>query len=99
MPSRRLDPRAIDDISEVVEARISEKIRVEFRSKIALMKSDMIAEIVSALGGVPRHVGNEDGYEEVVEDFQVVGSTGDNRANHVERPMGDRASQFARSGS
>ena len=29
------------------------------------MNSDMIVEIVSALGGVPRHVGTEDGYEEV----------------------------------
>ena len=41
-----------------------------------MMKSDMIVEIVSALGGIPRHVGIEDSYEEVVEDFEVVGSSG-----------------------
>ena len=31
-------------------------IRKEFRSDIALIESDMISEIVSDLGGVPRHV-------------------------------------------
>ena len=41
-----------------------------------LMKSDMIAEIVSALGGIPRHVGTKDGYEEVVEDFETTRSNG-----------------------
>ena len=31
------------------------------------MKSEMIAKIVSALGGIPRYVGTEDSYEEVIE--------------------------------
>ena len=42
------------------------------------MKSDMIAEIASALGGVPRHVGTKYGYEEAFEDFEFV--------NQVVRP-------------
>ena len=33
------------------------------------MKSDMITEIISAIGGVPQKMGTENGYEEVVEDF------------------------------
>ena len=70
-------------------------MRAEFRSEIALMKSDMIAEIVSALGGIPRHVGTKDGYEEVVEDFEVVGSSGEDRSDHMERPTRIRTGQFA----
>ena len=57
------------------------------------MKSNMIAEIVNALGGVPRHVGTEGSYEE------VVGSSGEDRNYHVEKPIGTRAGQFARPGS
>ena len=60
------------------------------------MKSDMIAEIVSALGGVPRHVGSEGSYDEVVEDFEVVGYSGKDRTDHVGRPIGTRAGQFSR---
>ena len=56
------------------------------------MKSDMIAEIVSALGGEPRHVGSEGSYDEVVEDFEV---TSEDIIDHEERPIGIRASQFA----
>ena len=63
---------------------------------MALMKSDMIVEIVSALGGAPRHVGTEDGYKEDVEDFEVVGSSGEGR---TKRPRGNRDSQFDRFGS
>ena len=77
MPPRRLYPSMIDDLSDVVEERILEKMRAKFRSEIALMKSDMIVEIMSALGGVPRHVGTNDGFEEVVEDFEIVGSSGE----------------------
>ena len=62
MPPRRLDPRAIEDLCDTIEERILEKISVDIRSEMALMKSDMIAEIVSALGGIPRHVGSKDGY-------------------------------------
>ncbi|MDF3675386.1 hypothetical protein [Enterobacter hormaechei] len=78
---------------------ISKKMRVEFRSKIALMKSDMIAEIVSAFGGVPRHMGIEGSYEEVAKDFEATKSRSEDRTNHVERPIGTRASQFAQPGS
>ena len=99
MPPRRLDPRAIDDLSDVVEERILEKIRVEFRSEIALMKGDMIVEIVSALGGVPRHVGIEDGYEEATEDFEFFESNGEARTDRIDRPMGNRVGQFSRLGS
>ena len=51
------------------------------------MKSDMIAEIVSSLGGVPRHVGIADDYEEVAKDFEVVGSSGECIIDYVERPI------------
>ena len=102
MPPRRLDPRAIDDLTDSIEERISEKVksdfksefedvRAEFRSQIASMKSDMIAEIVSALGGVPRHVGIEDGNEEAFEDFEATGSSG--CSDRVERPRGGRTDQ------
>ena len=83
MPPRRLDPREIVDLSNAIEERILEKVKANFRSEmekvktnfgsqIKLMKSDMIVEIVSALGSVPRHVGTEANYEEVFEDFEVV---------------------------
>ena len=91
MPPRRLDPREIDDLSDAMEERILEKIREEFRSKISLMKSDMIAEIVSALGGAPRHVGTKDSYEEDVEDFEVVRSSSVGRTDRVERARRNRA--------
>lgn len=54
------------------------------------MKSDMIVEIVSSLGGVPRHVGIEGSYEEVAKDVEVAGSSGEDRTNHVERLIGTR---------
>ena len=108
MPPRRLDPREIDDLTDSVEERISEKVksdfksefedvRAEFISQIASMKSDMIAEIVSALGGVPRHVGTEDGYEEVAGDFETTISSG--KAKQDERPRGNKVVQLDRSGS
>ena len=107
MPPKRFDRRAIHDLTDSVKERISEKVksdfkfefedvRAEFRSQIALMKSDMITEIVSALGSVPRHVGTEDGYEEVAEDFEFAESSGEAR---TERPSGIRVGQFARPGS
>lgn len=63
------------------------------------MKSDMITRIISDIGGVPQHIGTEDGYEEVFEDFRVFRSIGEIRTDQVERPMGNRASQFDRFGS
>ena len=36
------------------------------------MKSDIIAKVVSALGGIPRHVGTKDGYEEVVKTLSLL---------------------------
>ena len=50
-----------------------------------LLKSDMIAEIVSALGGVPWHVGTEDGYEEATKDFEVARSSGGDKIDHGEK--------------
>ena len=97
MPLRRLDPREIDDLCDVVEGRILEKIRENIKSEMVLMNSNMIDKIVSALGGIPRHVSVEDSYEEIVEDFEVVGSSG--RSNRVERPRGGRTNHFLRLGS
>ena len=59
------------------------------------MKSDIVTEVISALGGIPRHVGTEDGYEEVVEDFENTRSSG--RAKQDERPRGNRVVQLDRS--
>ena len=77
MPPRKLDPRKIDDLIDTMEERISELIKAQieevkanFRSEMMLIKSDMISEMESALGGVTRHVGTKYGYEEVVEDFE-----------------------------
>ena len=56
----------------------------------------MIAKIVSALSGVPTHVGTKDNYEEFVEDLKVARSSSGDRTDYVERPIGTRASQFAR---
>lgn len=82
MPPRRLDPREIDHLRDVVEERISknvkeyfiyeiEEVKANFRSKMALMKSYIFSTIMSALGGVPWHVGTEGSYEEVVEELEV----------------------------
>ena len=62
-----------------------------------LMKSDIIAKVVSALGGIPRHEGTDDGYEEVAEDFETTRSI--TRAKQDERPRGNRVIQLDRSGS
>ena len=85
----------MNDITDVMEEWILEKMRAKFRSEIALMKSDMIMEIVSALGGVPRHVGTKDGYEEAIEEFEIAESSGEAITNHTERPMGNRVVQLS----
>ena len=85
MPPRILDPKENDDLNDVMEERILEKLRAELKSEMALMKSDMIAEIVSALDGVRRHVGTEGSYEKVAKDFEVVG---EERTDREERPIG-----------
>ena len=56
----------------------------------------MILQIISAIGSVPQHMGTRDGYKEAIEYFEIVGSSGETRNNHVERPMGNRVGQFAR---
>ena len=101
---RRLDPRAIDDLIDAMEERTLEKImtqieevKASLRSEMELMKSDIIVEVVSALGGIPRHVGTKDGYEEVVKDFETTRSSG--RAKQDERPIGNRVVQLDRFGS
>lgn len=66
---------------------------------MALVKSDMIAQIISPIGGVPWHTGPKDGYEEVVEDSEVFGSSGEDITNCAKRIMGNRADQFDRSRS
>jgi hypothetical protein len=110
MPLRRLDPREIDDLSDVVEERISEKVKEDFRSEMeevkanfrsqtTLIKSDMIVEIMIALGGLPRHASTEGSYEEIFEYFDVVGSSCEDQNDHVERPIGIRAGHFSSPGS
>ena len=91
---RRLGPRDIDDLSDAMEERISEKIIVDFRYEMALIESDMIGELISAIGGVTWHVGTKYGYEEVAENFEVVRLSGEDKIDHVKRPMGNRAGQF-----
>ena len=97
MPPRRLDPREIDDLCDAVEGRILEKIRANIKFEITLMKGDMIAKIVSDLGGIPRHVHTKDSYEEAIEDFEATRSSG--RFDQVERPRGGRTNQLVRPGS
>ena len=96
MSLRRLDPREIDDLCDVVETKILEKIRSDFISEMELMKNDIVTKIMRVISGVPRNVGVEDGYEEDVEDFEVVGSNCEDITDHLERPMGNRVGQFAR---
>ena len=93
--SEKIGPRAIDDLCDAVEARISEKVRSDFRSELEMMKN----EVMRAIVGVLRNVGTEDGYEEAPEDFEVAGSSGEDKIDHVERPIGTRSGQFARPGS
>ena len=67
----------IEDLSYVVELKIIEKVREDFRSRIELLKIDIIVKIISSIGGLPQHKSTEDGYEEFVEDFKVVGYSGE----------------------
>ena len=97
MPTRRLDPRVIAELYDALETKISEKVRSDFKSEMELMKNDMVVEIIRAIVGVPRNVGMENGYEEAVEDFETIRSSG--RANQDERPRGNRVVQLDRSGS
>ena len=92
---RRLDPKAIDDLADTMEERILgkimtqiEEVKASLRSGMELMKSDIIVEVVSALGGIPRHVGTKDGYEGAIEDFETTRSS--NKADQDERPRGNR---------
>ena len=77
IPPRRLDSRVIQDLCDTMESRIIEKVKSDFRSEMELMKNDMIIEVMRAIAGMLRNLGTEDGYEEVAEDFEVVGSSGD----------------------
>ena len=44
-------------------------------------------------------MGTKDDYEEAVEDFEIVESSGEAKTDRTERPMGNRVGQFARLGS
>lgn len=55
MTPRRLEPREIDHICDVLETRISDKIRLDFRFEMELIKN----EIMRAITSVPRNVGTE----------------------------------------
>ena len=94
MPPRQLDPKVIEDLYDVVEVRILEKTKEKFRFEIVLMKRDMIVEIISAIGGVPQHMGTKDGSEKATEDFEVVGLSGEDRIDRFERSVGNRVGQF-----
>lgn len=72
-----------EDLCDAKEARILEKVKIDFRYEMDSMKN----EIMMAIAGVPWHVGIEYGYDEFSEDFEVAGSSGEDRNNHVERSM------------
>ena len=100
MPLRRLYPREIHDLTDTMEERISEMIKAQIEevkaslgSEMELMKSDIFAKVVSALGGIPRHVGIEGSYDEATEDFEIVD---EDKIDREERSIGIRASQFAK---
>ena len=76
VPPRGLESSIINYLCDSIEGRISEKIRIDIRSKMSLMKSHMIGEIISSLDGIPRHVGTKDSYEEAIEDLEAIGSSG-----------------------
>ena len=54
-------------------------------------------DIMRVIVGVPRNMDTEDGYEEVAEDFEIVGSSGEDRTNHMERYVEDITGQWDRS--
>ena len=58
------------------------------------MKNDMVTEIMRAITGVPQNVGTEYGYEEVAEDFEPAGSSGD---DWRDRSGEDRTTRLPRS--
>lgn len=91
MPPRRLDCRAI--------TYILEKVRSDFRSEMELMKNDTVVEIVRAIVGVLRNMGIEDGHEEVAEDFEIAGSSCEDRTDQIERFVEDRTGQLDRYGA
>jgi hypothetical protein len=57
MPLRRLDLREIIDLCDVLETKISEKVRSDIRSKMELMKNDMVIHIMRDIAGLSRNVG------------------------------------------
>ena len=68
-----MDSRKINDLCDVVETNISKKVRLDFRFEIELIKN----EIMRAIIVVPRSVSTKDGYEESVENFKFVRSSGE----------------------
>ena len=81
MPPKRLDPRAIVDLCDVVETNISEKVRLDFRFEIELIKNEIMRSIVVVL----RNVSTKDGYEESTEDFKFFRSSGEEKIVRMER--------------
>lgn len=79
MAPRRLDPRVIADLFDTVEYRITKKVKSDFRFEMKLMKNDMVTEIMRFFVGVPQNVGTKDGSEEATEDFEPIGSSGDDQ--------------------
>ena len=94
MPLRRLDPRVLVDLYDIVESRITKKVKSDFRSEMELMKNDMVAEIISVLTGIPWNVGTEDVYEEAAKEFEPGGSSGDDQRD---RSGEDRTTRLPRS--
>lgn len=56
-------------------------------------------EIMRSIDCVPWNMGIEDGYEESIEDFKIVGSSSEDRTDRIERHMEDRVGKLGRSGS
>ena len=56
----------------------------------------MAVKIMRAIISFPRNLGIEDGYKESIKDFEVAGSSGEERANRVEISVEDIIDQLDR---
>lgn len=92
IPPKILEPREIEDLCDIVEARILEKVKIDFRFEMESIKN----KIMRAIASVPQYVCTKYGHKEVPKDFEVSILISKDRIDHVERPMGDTAGQFSR---
>ena len=81
IPTRRLDPKVIAYLFDIMETNILEKVKEDFRFEMDLMKNDMFFQIMRVVASVLRNLCVEDGYQETTEDFEVAGSSGEEKYN------------------